>query len=154
MSLALHQHEGKAVWALGELHIWKATGADTGGQYALMEDLVAAGGEPPPHVHHNEDEAFYVLSGEVTFQLGEQEFSATQGAFVFGPRGVPHAFRVTSAEPARMLVIVSPSGFDDFSAELGKPAGALTLPPAEAPDFEKLARLTQKYRIDILPPPA
>lgn len=153
MGVTLGPDGGRPVWVLGELHIWKASGAETGGRYALMENVVAPGGEPPPHVHHNEDEAFYVLSGDLAFTVGDQEFRATTGSFVFGPRNQPHTFRVTGPDPARLLVIVSPPGFEGFSAELGRPAEALTPPPPAQPDMEKLALLTEKYGIEIVAPP-
>ena len=145
--------EGAAIWLLGELHIWKATGVATAGAYALMENHVAPGHEPPRHVHHREDEAWYVLEGEATFQVGDRSLPAPAGSFVFAPKGIPHGFTVRGPAPARLLVVVSPAGFEQFSEEMGRPAEARTVPPPAAPDLGKLAALTEKYGLEVVGPP-
>ena len=146
--------EGGAIWLLGDLHVWKATGVATQGAYALMEASVAPGGEPPPHIHHHEDEAWYVLEGELTFTVGDRTLQAQAGSFVFAPKDIPHSFTVRGPGPARMLAVVSPAGFEGFSEEAGRPAETLTVPPPTAPDFEKLAALATKYGLELVERPA
>ena len=72
----------------------------------------AAGRELEAHVHDDEDDAFYILEGELTFQLGEEVVAAPPGTFVLVPPGVEHGFRNDGVDPVRMLNIHSPAGFD------------------------------------------
>lgn len=147
---ALSRQEGRAVWFLGTLSHTKATGEQTRGAFGLVEQLIPAGFASPYHVHRAEDESFYVLEGEVTFICDGQELEARPGAYIFGPRGVPHGFRVEGSTPARMLFLATPSGFEQFVEEVGEPAKEATLPPPEPPDMEKLMTLAEKYQIEIL----
>jgi glyoxylate utilization-related uncharacterized protein len=103
-------------------------------------------------MHRNEDESFYVLEGEMTFYVGEERVKAEPGAFVYGPRGVPHGFEVNGTEPARILLQNYPAGFEGFPVEVGEPAKELALPPAEPPDMERLMAIAAKYDIEILGP--
>ena len=84
--------EGEAHWLLGMLEVVKVCGADTGGEFGLLEVTVRAGEGSPWHVHRGEDEWFYVLEGEFTVWVGDTKHSLTPGSFAFGPRGVPHTF--------------------------------------------------------------
>ena len=114
----------------------------------------ATGHQPPPHVHHREDEAFYVLEGELTLHTGDDTVTLRPGAFCNALRGVPHTFRVTSGAPARWLVVSSPAGFDAFVAEFGVPAAAKELPVLDgAPDVERLVAVAARHGIEILGPP-
>lgn len=144
--------QGDAYWSLGGLMVVKASGDQTGGTSAVLEGLVPPGGSAPFHIHHNEDEAWYVLEGTITFYVGDQTIHAKPGSFVYGPRGVRHGFVVTGETPARTLVIATPAGFERFTAEVGRPAPQLTLPPMEPPDMEKLARLAAQYNVELLGP--
>jgi quercetin dioxygenase-like cupin family protein len=152
---ALDEGEGEARWWLGvSLVTIKATGKETGGRYALVEVLEPEGEEAPLHVHHNEDEGFWVLEGELTFQVGEETINATPGSFLFGPRGVPHRYTVESG-PARLLFILSPSSFEEFIYATSEPAKELTLPPPpEGPpdeaEMEQLGTLARQYGAEIL----
>jgi quercetin dioxygenase-like cupin family protein len=92
----------------GHPTIVKAGTEATHGAYSLVESTHQSGSGPPPHVHLDQDEAWYVVRGELTFRVGDQELVAPAGAFVFAPRGVPHAFTVTSADPATFLLLFSP----------------------------------------------
>ena len=96
--------DAPAYWALGTLLSVRATAEQTGGAYSLMEEVMPRGSEPPPHVHHRDDEAFYLLEGALTVRVGDEEFTAEPGAFVFCPRDVPHLLTVES-DVARMLVV-------------------------------------------------
>jgi quercetin dioxygenase-like cupin family protein len=146
--------EGEARWWLGTLATIKATGQDTGGQYTLVEVVEPTGIENPLHVHHREDEGFWILEGELTFQIGEETIKARPGSFVFGPRGVPHTYRV-DAGPARILFIFSPAGFEDFIRASSDPAESRTLPPTadvpfEEAQMESLAALARHHGAEIL----
>ena len=86
------------------------TGAESHGGCFIVEATAAPGGGPPPHIHHSEDESFYVLEGTVTFQAGGQTIHAKPGDFIHVPRGTVHSLRNEGAVPARALVIISPAG--------------------------------------------
>ena len=122
--------ETTAEWYL-EAHMftWLAEGAQTGGQFSLAEIEIRAGAEPPPHTHSIDDEAWYVLDGEITFIVGDQVIQATRGDFVWTPRGVQHAFQVTTPA-ARLLMLVTPAGAEEVFHAMSRPAPAAELPPA------------------------
>jgi quercetin dioxygenase-like cupin family protein len=132
----------------------RATAAQTGGALGLIEEVLPPGFESPYHAHGAEDEAFYVLEGEVTFVHGapgeEEALRAGPGAFVFLPRGVPHGFRAEGPAPARVLLLVTPGGFEGFVATLSLPAGAP--PPSGPPDAGRLVALAAQHKVVILGP--
>src|SRR4051794_25172952 len=101
--------EGRPYWVVGDRYTILAAGEDTGGAYALIHAEVPPGGGPPPHVHSREDEAFYILEGELTCQADGETIVATPGDWVTLPRGSLHTFRSTGPTPARMLILLSPS---------------------------------------------
>jgi mannose-6-phosphate isomerase-like protein (cupin superfamily) len=141
-------------WFLDTLVRVHVRGEETGGRYGVVESLAPSGHQPPPHVHHDDDEGFYVLEGEITLWAGEQETVLGPGEFLNAPRGVPHTFRVTSAEPARMLVTSAPARFDAFVRELGSPAPRDELPVVDGPpDVERLVATAARHGVEILGPP-
>ena len=149
---AVAQSEGDVLWFLG-IPTWiKATGEQTGGALGLIEQVIPAGDASPWHVHHAEDEAFYVVEGEMTFICGDERISAGPGTWVWGPRDVPHGFRVDGTASARVLLFAFPAGFEQFVVQMGEPATSEGSPPAEPPDMEKLMTLATKYRMEILGP--
>ena len=152
--IAMQQGEGEARWFLGALATIKSSGETTGGRVAVTENWAPRGHGSPLHVHHNEDEWFYVLSGELTFWVDGQVITATDGSFVYGPRNVPHTFTVTSEE-ARFLLVIEPAGFENFLRALSEPAESLTLPPAsiEPPAMDAMMAAAAEYGIEILGPP-
>ena len=148
--------EGEAWWWFGGLATIKATGEQTGGRYSLVEILVPEG-EGVLHVHHFEDEGFYILEGEMTFYVGEQTIKAQPGSFLFGPKDVPHAFNVDRG-PARLLFVLSPAGLEGLIREMGEPARSLSIPPQpdEPPDeaeMEQMMAIAARYGGEILGPP-
>jgi mannose-6-phosphate isomerase-like protein (cupin superfamily) len=152
--IALQSGEGEALWFLGALMTMKASSETTAGRAAVHEALAPRGHGSPLHVHHNEDEWFWVIEGELTFWVGGEVVVAEPGAFVFGPRDVPHTFEVTS-DQARFLVATSPGGFSGFIHAIAEPATELVIPPpaTEPPDMEFLAATAAAHGIEILGPP-
>ena len=146
--------EGRTVAVVGDVYRFMATGDDTNGKYAFWEAIVPPGGGPPPHVHSREEEGFYILEGEITFQIGEKRVVATAGTFANMPTGTPHSFKNESEKPARMLIVVAPAGLEQMFFEVGVPLddGATTaLPPTHA-EIEKLIEVAPTYGIAIKSP--
>jgi quercetin dioxygenase-like cupin family protein len=152
--IARQEQEGDARWFLGGLSIIKASGEATAGRVAVTENWAPRGYGSPLHVHHREDEWFYVLSGELTFWIDGETTVAREGSFVYGPRDVPHTFTVSSDE-ARFLLVVEPAGFENFLLALSEPAQSLKLPPAaaERPPLDAMMAAAATYELEILGPP-
>jgi quercetin dioxygenase-like cupin family protein len=146
--------EGRTVAVVGDVYRFLATGAETDGRYALLEAVVSPGGGPPPHIHRNEHEGFYVLEGEVTFTAGPDRRVLTAGMSANIPVGLAHAFKNESVRPARMLISVAPAGLEKMFLEVGRelPPGTSTAAPPTPEEIEKLLAVAPKYGIEILPP--
>jgi len=145
--------EGPAIWFLSNRMTIKATAESTGGAYGLVESLVAPGFSPPLHVHHREDEAFWVLEGHLSMRCGDRTFDAGPGSFVFLPRDVPHTYVVEGDAPARLLTLLSPGGGEGFFVAAGRPAESPGLPPVGPPDLEALRRAGDRFGAEIVGPP-
>ena len=126
--LAVRKDEGEARWRFGALAEIKATAADTGGQMTIVEVTEHPGAEAPLHVHRRDDEGFWILEGEVTFEVGDETIEASAGDYVFGPRDIPHRFTVGD-RGCRMLFILVPGGIEDVIRATSEPAPSRTLPP-------------------------
>ena len=152
--IALQPGEGDARWFLGSLVTIKSTATTTGGGPCVMENHSPKGGGSPLHVHRNEDEWFYVMEGELTFWVGGEVTVAPAGSFVYGPRGIPHTFLVSSDE-ARYLLVTEPGGFEGFVHALSVPAEELALPPAGVapPAPEEMMAVAASYGLEIVGPP-
>src|SRR3954470_11877673 len=115
---------------------FKARGEQTGGALTALENVIPPGEGPPLHTHAAEDESWYVLEGELQFRIGEERSRAPAGSFVFVPRGTRHAFRNVGDEPARILVLFTPSGmeafFERFAAGAASEAGPASFRPVGA----------------------
>lgn len=140
---------------LNSLHVLLAENRSTGGAYSLV--YLEAHGEfgTPYHVHHAEDEAFYVLGGEFTFVCDGKKTVLGAGGYIFLPRGVPHGFRCNGGEDPRLLILVSPGGevgFVGMMLEMSVPVKDHVMPPPTPPDFTKLAAVCKKNDIDIVGP--
>ena len=138
----IRRNEGEARWWFGALAEIKATAADTGGLMSIVEVTEHPGAEAPLHVHHRDDEGFWVLEGDVTFEVGDETIEATAGDYVFGPRDIPHRFTVGD-RGCRMLFIMVPGGFEDLVRATSEPAPSRTLPPPpeEEPTPEEMEQL-------------
>jgi len=130
---------------LGQPTVMRSTSETTNGAFGLMEHWnMPPGFASPYHTHHREDEAFYVLEGEMAFVCNGKWQRGGPGTWVFGPRELAHGFKVVGSSPARMLLMCAPAGFEHFVLELGVPFNDMT-----PPDMQKLMQLAAKYSIDI-----
>lgn len=139
-------------WFAGTLMRVLAGRDDTGGALTVLEQRAGRGFSPPLHVHHREDTAMLVLSGDVTFRIGGDERTLGSGGFVWLPREVPHTFRVDSGE-AHLLEFALPGGVEAFHVDASDPADALTLPPDPTPDIARMMAAAQRHDVDIIGPP-
>lgn len=150
--IVLGPREGQGIWQLGNEFSVKATGEQTAGAYTLLEQS-CAGAPPPLHVHDDEEEAFYVLDGSLDVHIGDEVVEATAGSFCLVPRGTVHSFRSTSETPARMLVLLSPPGFERFfeEAERRFPRSSGMPDPAEV--GPALGEIGARHGLRIVGPP-
>ena len=147
--VALGPNQGEHVWFLDQLVVVKLRGP--GRPYGVIETELAAERGTPFHRHTDEDEAFYVLDGELRLFLeGGREVLGQAGSYIHIPRGVAHGFRTLTR--ARLLVLSAPTGFVDFTREYGHPAPRAELPPPAVPDFPRLEAIARKYHIELLGP--
>jgi mannose-6-phosphate isomerase-like protein (cupin superfamily) len=136
---------------LGERYTVKLAGAETGGAFALVENVVPPGAAgPPPHRHHRTDETFYVLSGELEYTADGATVRAGAGSVVRVPRGVLHTYRNAGAGPATQLVAIAPAGFEAFFLEAGEAPDA---PEAGPPDIGRLLEIGRRHDLEVPPPP-
>jgi quercetin dioxygenase-like cupin family protein len=129
--------QDRLLWALSTQRTVRGQDG-TGAEFALIERLLPAGLASPVHIHHAEDEGFYVLEGEIRFQCGTTAITGRPGAFIYLPRQVPHTFQVGAA-PARMLQ------FHTAPAATGTAPGPLSI--------ARMLALAGKYHIELLLPP-
>jgi quercetin dioxygenase-like cupin family protein len=135
----------EAVWFVGCLALIKASTESTGGALAMVEFTHPPDFATPPHIHHEEDEAFYILEGAMRGFCGDDEWRATTGDFVWLPRGIPHGYATDGGGTLRTLAITVPTGFERFVREAGEPARERTLPPSSDLDVAKLMAAAAKY---------
>jgi quercetin dioxygenase-like cupin family protein len=145
--------EGERLWFLGTLATIRLPGEATDGRFALIEFLFPHHASPPLHTHP-QDESYVVLEGRLTLQAGEQRFELEPGGAAAVPMGVPHTFRVDSPT-ARVLVLSTPAGLERMVRDGSTPAGAPTLPPADAPRPapDELQRIFEAHGQATLGPP-
>lgn len=138
-------------WKSGRVTV-KAGGADESHAFSQIETDDPIGTGPPLHLHHNEDETFYVLEGEVTFLVGDERIDLAAGDYLFGPRGIAHGYVVRSAR-ARMLVTASPGGIEQVFVSLGVPVTGPEPPTDPVLPMDEAVRLFAAYGAEILGPP-
>jgi quercetin dioxygenase-like cupin family protein len=116
----------------------RLAGADSGGGLSVVEMMLDPGTGPPLHVHPTHGEGFYVLAGEVTFQLGDEVVSGGPGTWAFAPKHTPHALANLTGQEARLLAVFAPAGFERrFERMLAEQAG---WPPPELSAAERQTR--------------
>ena len=144
-----------AYWFLNTLHVVLARSQATGGAYSLVHLTATPGFATPYHLHHAEDESFYVLEGEFTFFCDGAKTVLGPGGYIFLPRGIPHGLRCSSEKDARMLTHVMPGaeiGFVGMMLEMSVPARERVLREPTTPDLQRLKTVCEKNKIDILGP--
>jgi quercetin dioxygenase-like cupin family protein len=142
-------------WKTGRIKV-KATAEQTGGRFSQVETVDPRGTAPPLHVHHNEEETFYVLEGEVSVFVEGERIDLAEGDYALVPRGLAHGYVVRS-ERARMLVTFSPAGFEAAFVDLGVDVAEVgEQPPVETvlPPVEEIVRAFAPYGCEIVGPPA
>jgi quercetin dioxygenase-like cupin family protein len=144
--------QGPTVWAAGDIYTIKATAAQTKGGFGLIEATVPAGGGPGPHAHADEEESFYMLSGELEFLDGENTFTATAGDFIHIPRGVRHRFKNVGNHAARMLFMFTPGGVEQHIANHALPVRpGETNPPLDDEQIKRFTTMMELSRTIVLP---
>jgi quercetin dioxygenase-like cupin family protein len=136
--------EGRSRWAFGDRYTVKSGEYNTGKSLYLIEALVPPGGGPPAHIHHWEEEAFYVLEGTVEILDDTEKVQAGAGSFTYVPRGTVHGFKNVGADPCKMLIMVLPGGKDRFFLEVGVSADDGRPPP---PESQRQADVELAFRI-------
>jgi quercetin dioxygenase-like cupin family protein len=148
---SLSAGEGERIWIAGDTLSIKASAATTGGSLSLVECEATPGAGPPPHIHLNEDESFYVLEGEFAFLVGEHTVTGGPGTFAFVPRGTVHRFECTGRRPGRLLVMFTPGGMDGFFREAGRPAtDAGPAPPLDAEEIARTNAAAERYGLRVV----
>jgi mannose-6-phosphate isomerase-like protein (cupin superfamily) len=144
LPIFLQPDEGKVLDVLGEILTIKVAGEQTDGAYTIIQEVSPPSGGPPLHLHHREDEAFYVLEGEYEIQCGDGRINAMPGMFVFAPRKIPHTFRNVSAGHAKVLAVVTPAGIEKFFEELSEVAKQGPL------DLGRVKEIAERYEIELM----
>jgi quercetin dioxygenase-like cupin family protein len=143
------------LWFLNTQVTIRVSSQDGSDGISVLEHRASQGDSPPLHVHHAEDEIFHVLEGEVRYRVGDQERLARAGETLLTPKGLPHTYRVESAE-ARMLTITK-GEFENFVRAFGRPAEPDALPNPSGPptpeQAEALARACRQFGIELIGPP-
>jgi quercetin dioxygenase-like cupin family protein len=148
--LHLGKSEGQAYWLLTDLLTFKAVGKETNGALAIVEVATGPDPGPPPHIHRNCDESFYILEGTFEFTLDGRAFTADTGSFVYLPKGIVHTHQALKGTRARALTLQTPAGIEHFVEEVGEPATDPSKRPAVTPaGVERVLGLAPKHGIDV-----
>ena len=139
----VRSNEGKLVNVLGDRQMFKLTGQDTNNLFTLIEEENDPGTAIPLHVHENEDEVFKVVEGEMELTVGDQTTVLKAGDLAFGPRGIPHSWKIIGNSKAKVILSVFPAGIEYMFEELGE------LPPGP-PDFPKVAEICGRYGVRFI----
>jgi quercetin dioxygenase-like cupin family protein len=147
--------EKEALLWLGELAIIHTSGKETKNSYSMIELFATKEGEAPWHVHHREDESFFILEGELSLYVGDKVHKCKPGDFILAPKGIPHMYTVDTPGHARILMIFSPSGFEDFVRATSTPALSMIPPPPEEMDidYDKVISIAGQFGAEFVEPP-
>ncbi len=156
-AIHIRSGEGPATWAMGQLFEHLLTGEEGGGLVGLSVVTAPSGAAPPLHRHTKEAEAFFLLDGAMTYRAGDDVLRLQSGDFLWLPRGLPHAFRITGGQPARFLALTAPGGLLHMYDEVGVPAAERRLPGSDgqplATEVPRWLQLAAEYGIEVLGPP-
>jgi len=136
--------EGSAYQFQAAHGTFPALGTQTAGRFCVIERIVPAGYTIIPHMHHLEDEAFWMLNGQASFQAGDKVMEASAGAFVYLPRDIMHSIKIAESGPAHMLVLVVPAGLEHYLEDL-----AAYREQSGPPDLATVAAIAAKYQITM-----
>jgi mannose-6-phosphate isomerase-like protein (cupin superfamily) len=149
----LRPDEGRrSLWVLGELLTYKVPSHRTGGAYSLFKVATQPGAGPPPHIHHREDESFYVLEGEYEFLVENRTIKVGAGSLLYFPKGTLHAHKNFGEEVGRMLMSQTPGGlYERFFERIGDEVRDPSAPTAmeSPPDEARLAAIAAEYGIEV-----
>lgn len=115
-------------WYNGHLHSILISGKETNGKYSIIYGVETKGHEPPPHIHHNESESFFIIRGRMKFIIKNVVYNATKGTWITLPKGIMHQFKIQSPK-VELLLRFEPAGFEDFFKSMSVPAKELDVPP-------------------------
>lgn len=145
------------LWFQNSLVTIRVSASDGQDSISILEHLVPYGFSPPLHLHRTEDEVFHVLEGEFRLKLKDQELRLGAGDIVHAPKGVPHTYRVESAQGGRCLAITARGDFERFVRAVSRPAERPELPPPAGPPsaaaFQSLKDAATKDGIELVGPP-
>jgi len=153
---AIHRTAGSgdAYWAMGGLFEMKLLPDETGGLLGVAEVTQPPGMATPLHVHHNEAELFYVLTGSIWYEAGGVLHELEAGSLIWLPASVPHRFRIRGTDPARYVAITAPGGLLEMYREVGRPAGERVIPEEVDPDeIARWGHTAPRYGLEVLGPP-
>jgi quercetin dioxygenase-like cupin family protein len=136
----------------GDVYRFLVTGAESGGAYFAMEAYVPPGGGPPPHIHRNEDETFYIVEGQCDFLLGDETIMGGPGDFINVPRGTVHRFHNSGPTATRMILTFTPAGMEHFFEETLERALSPTQAPPDNIDevAARYAAAARRYGLEFL----
>lgn len=124
----------------------KVTSADSAGGISVFEMTVSSRSGPPLHVHHREDETYYIMSGEFLFEVGGRKHSLLQGATIFAPRDIPHRWANVATADSKMILVCTPRGFEKFLEDTATAMMGKASPP-------QMNEVMAKYGCEPLGPP-
>jgi quercetin dioxygenase-like cupin family protein len=147
----LEPNKGKHIAIVGDINTILAFKEDTGGTYSFIEAKVFPGGGPIPHIQTREHEGFYVVEGQIIFNVDGQRIEAKPGTFVNIPPNVLHSFKNETNENAKMIIVLSPAGLEQFFVEAGLEVSnnSVKPPPLTDEEKQKLVSLASKYGMEI-----
>jgi mannose-6-phosphate isomerase-like protein (cupin superfamily) len=142
-------------WYMGNMMTFLVNSAQTNGAFSMTDYLSKPGNEPPAHVHDREDEFIYVLEGRIDAYIGKEVFSAGPNEGVYFPKLIPHTFTILTPQ-LRMLIWMSPGGFEGYFREMSEPARSIGLPEHavnySAVDMDHAIRKGREHGISFLSP--
>jgi quercetin 2,3-dioxygenase len=135
---------------IAQLTACKVTSEDSGGACSIFELGAPPKFGPPRHVHHREDEWYYILAGDFLFEVGGKQYSLTTGASIWLPRDIPHCWGNSGTSNGKLILLCEPGGFEKFFEEAAQVPPLASQDPA---DLQKLHALHAKYGMELLGPP-
>lgn len=142
---------GKHIAIAGDINSILASKDDTDGTYSIVEAKVFPSGDPVPHIQTREHEGFYVLEGEIIFNVDGNEIVAKSGTFVNVPPNVTHSFKNKTDNLAKMLIVLAPGGLENLFVEVGDEVTdpAVQPPPMSDGQMKKFSNLVSDYGVEI-----